>query len=174
MMHSKKQFLYAGRISKEKGIKELVDAFINAKTLNINLLLIGDGPELSYLKKLYKNENNIKFTGQLDNEKVKEIISKARAVVTATKLFEGQPTLLCEASSMKTPSIFPRFGGIHEFFPPETKLSFQQYDYQDLTKKIKLVDKSNFADEGIENEKFYLKHFDKNNFSKKMLEIFYD
>jgi len=166
--------VYAGRISKEKGIKELVDAFINAKTLNINLLLIGDGPELSYLKKLYKNENNIKFTGQLDNEKVKEIISKARAVVTATKLFEGQPTLLCEASSMKTPSIFPRFGGIHEFFPPETKLSFQQYDYQDLTKKIKLVDKSNFADEGIENEKFYLKHFDKNNFSKKMLEIFYD
>ena len=166
--------VYAGRISKEKGIKELVDAFINAKTLNINLLLIGDGPELSYLKKLYKNENNIKFTGQLDNEKVKEIISKARAVVTATKLFEGQPTLLCEASSMKTPSIFPRFGGIHEFFPPETKLSFQQYDYQDLTKKIKLVDKSNVADEGIENEKCDLKDFDKNNFSKKMLEIFDD
>jgi hypothetical protein len=75
---------------------------------------------------------------------------------------------------MKTPSIFPRFGGIHEFFPPESKLSFQQYDYQDLTQKIRLIDTSDFADEGIENEKYYLKHFDKNNFSKKILEIFYD
>ena len=166
--------VYAGRISKEKGVKELIDAFINAKTLNINLLIIGTGPELSYLKKLYKKENNIKFMGQLNNEKVKEIISSARAVVTATKLFEGQPTLLCEASSMKIPSIFPRFGGIHEFFPPENKLSFQQYDYQDLTQKIKLIDKSDFAEEGLENEKFYSKHFDKNNFSKKIMEIFYE
>ncbi|MDB3983809.1 glycosyltransferase family 4 protein [Acidimicrobiia bacterium] len=166
--------VYAGRISREKGIKELIDSFIKAKTQNINLLLIGSGPQLNYLKREYRDINNIKFLGQLDNEEVKNIISDARAVITATKLLEGQPTLLCEASSMRIPSIFPRFGGIHEFFPSDSKLSFKQYDYQDLVQKIKQIDMDDFIDEGIRNEKFYLKHFDEINFSKKMSEIFND
>ena len=32
-------------------------------------------------------------------------------------MFEGQPRILCEASSLKVPSIFPSFGGMDEFFP---------------------------------------------------------
>ena len=53
----------------------------------------------------------------MDNKKVLNEIKDAKAIVTATKLLEGQPTLLCEASSLGIPSIFPRTGGISEFFP---------------------------------------------------------
>ena len=166
--------VYAGRISKEKGVEELIESFIDAKTKNINLLIIGSGPELENLKRKYGDIDNIRLEGQLDNKEVKKIISEARAVVTATKLLEGQPTLLCEASSMGTPSIFPRFGGIHEFFPPDSELSFEQYNYEDLSQKIKLIDLNDFTHEGISNEKYYFKHFDKKNYSKKMFEIFND
>ena len=46
-----------------------------------------------------------------------KMINESKAVVTATKLYEGQPTLLCEASVSSVPSIFPDYGGISEFFP---------------------------------------------------------
>lgn len=166
--------VYAGRISKEKGVVELIESFLKADTQNINLILIGEGPLLNYLKKAYKEISSIKFLGKIEHAEVKKIILEARAVVTATKLFEGQPTLLCEASSMRVPSIFPRFGGIHEFFPHDAKLSFTQYDYEDLSQKIKLIDKDDFKDEGIKNQQFYFKNFDEKNFSDKVNKIFND
>jgi glycosyltransferase involved in cell wall biosynthesis len=166
--------VYAGRISKEKGVMELIESFLKADTQNINLILIGEGPLLNYLKKAYKEISSIKFLGKIEHAEVKKIILEARAVVTATKLFEGQPTLLCEASSMRVPSIFPRFGGIHEFFPHDAKLSFTQYDYEDLSQKIKLIDKDDFKDEGIKNQQFYFKNFDEKNFSDKVNKIFND
>ena len=36
--------VYAGRISKEKGVKELIDAFKKAKLENMHLKIIGNGP----------------------------------------------------------------------------------------------------------------------------------
>ena len=54
-------------------------------------------------------------------------------------MFEGQPRLLCEASSMGIPSIFPNFGGMSEFFPGDYQLMFEQYDYKDLTLKLNML-----------------------------------
>ena len=44
---------------------------------------------------------NISFLGALDNTKTKEYIKSARAVITATKMYEGQPRLLSEAASFE-------------------------------------------------------------------------
>ena len=54
-------------------------------------------------------------------------------------MYEGQPRLLCEASSLGIPSIFPNFGGMNEFFPPEYELSFEQYNHEDLNEKLLLL-----------------------------------
>ena len=67
----------------------------------------------------YQDEK-IEFLGEISNSQTLEIISNAKAVITATKLFEGQPTLLCEASSLGAVSIFPKTGGISEFFPKDS------------------------------------------------------
>ena len=90
--------VYAGRISKEKGVKELIDAFKKAKLENMHLKIIGNGPQLQNLVDLHKSDKNIIFYGSLSNQETMKIISKANCIVTATKLWEGQPTLLCEAS----------------------------------------------------------------------------
>ena len=34
------------------------------------------------------------------------------------------------------PSIFPEFGGISEYYPSNYPLSFEQYNYDDLKKKL--------------------------------------
>ena len=103
--------------------------------------------------------NNIHYLGELHNEKVLEIISNSSAVITATKLYEGQPTLLCEASMLGVPSIYPVSGGIHEFFPSDSKLSYQQSNLEDLTNKLDLIlDNELLEIEGVRNKEFISKY----------------
>ena len=130
--------VYAGRISHEKGIEELINSFLKSNLNNTNLKIIGEGPDLHYLANKYKSEK-VDFLGSVDNEEVWNEILNSRAVVTATKLFEGQPTLLCEASLLEVPAIFPSSGGISEFFPDNYPLSYEQFNYEDLIEKINQV-----------------------------------
>ena len=48
--------------------------------------------------------------------------------------------LLCEASSLGVPSVFPKNGGISEFFDSNYILSFDSRDQEGLISKLKLLD----------------------------------
>jgi len=138
--------VYAGRITESKGIEDLLltwQKFSNAHGLILKIVGEGD------LKETFKNsfnQDSIEFVGYLNNLEVKKLISKSRAVITATKMYEGQPRLLCEASSLGIPSIFPNFGGMDEFFPPKYELSFEQYNYEDLNEKLLLLEKKDLLE----------------------------
>ena len=136
-----KNIVYAGRLSKEKGLIELLEAWKDADIKDYNLLIIGDGELQKQLKHKY-SASNVKFLGFLPNKKVLEYISKSTAVVTATKLYEGHPRLLSEASALGALSIYPSFGGMDEFFPDNYEFAFEQFNYNDLKNKfILLTDK---------------------------------
>ena len=90
-----------------------------------------------------------------------DIIANAKGVVTATKLYEGQPTLLCEASFHEIPSVFPKSGGIEEFFPNEYPLSFNQYDYEELKRKLIYLNNLGDSNEiGKKNKEFIENYLD--------------
>jgi len=145
--------VYAGRISEEKGLKELISTFSKIDSKDVILKIIGNGPLLNQL--IEHNNSEIEFLGELPNKEVLKIIKNSKGVVTATKLLEGQPTLLCEASSMGIPSIFPRTGGLEEFFPNGYKYSYKQFDYKDLENKLSLlIDSIEIAPEGEQNRSF--------------------
>lgn len=127
--------IYGGRVSKEKGVEELVKTFLSCNFSDIHLKIVGSGPYFHKLKKRYICDS-IDFVDEVNNHRMLQYIANSKGVVTATKLFEGQPTLLCEASNMGIPSIFPKTGGIEEFFPENYSLSFKQYDYLDLKMKL--------------------------------------
>ncbi len=153
-------FIYAGRVSKEKGIEELIETFLSAGLEGFTLNIIGKGPDLEFYKEKYL-DSRVKFLGQIPNVDVLNIISNSYLVISTTKLYEGQPTLLCEASASGVPSIFPLTGGINEFFPEEYKFSFKQYDYEDLKLKILLsADKDLNMKIGKENKKYINQHLD--------------
>ncbi len=150
----KNYFVYSGRISEEKGVNELINAFLDSNIKDFGLKIVGDGPDLKKLKNKY-SKNNIEFLGLIPNKESLKIIENSIAVITATKLYEGQPMLLCEASSLGVPSIFPNFGGISEFFPENNQLAFEQFNYVDLLKKINMFCDFDFINKaGVENKNY--------------------
>jgi glycosyltransferase involved in cell wall biosynthesis len=106
------KFLYAGRISKEKNLENLLEAFrtLNGdRAFNAQLILAGDGPHLDELKKEYANEN-ILFTGRLDGEELAQAYAGADFFVfpSLTDTF-GNAVLEAHASGL--PAIVSDEGG---------------------------------------------------------------
>ena len=146
-------FVYAGRISKEKGVEDLITAFISSNIKDFSLKIVGDGPLLKFLREKYKLKN-VDFLGNIKNEEVLSLINRSKGVVTATKLLEGQPTLLCEASMLGVVSIYPKAGGISEFFPKNYQFCFNQFDNNDLGDKMKMIENENFINQGEINKEY--------------------
>ena len=156
--------VYSGRISYEKGIDKLLEAYTKNPKPKYKLKIVGNGPEYRPLKEKYES-NLIDFLGEVSNEESLEIIKKSRAVVTATNLYEGQPTLLCEASSLGVPSVFPKNGGISEFFDKDYILSFNSDDHEDFVEKLKLLDSEVVIKEAsVGNKKFLSRMLDESNY----------
>ena len=73
---------------------------------------------------------------------------------------------------MGIPSIYPKTGGISEFFPDNYKLSFKQYDYKDLENKILLLDKIDLLKVGQRNKVYIENYLDKEILNNKLDKIF--
>ena len=140
----------------------------------IALKIIGNGPSRSYLEEQYKSES-IQFVKEVSNAEMLDIISNSKGVVTATKLYEGQPTLLCEASLQGIPSVFPKSGGIEEFFPNEYPLSYNQYDYKELKNKLIYLNNLDDSNEiGEKNKEFIERYLDEKKLIKNLNEVIDD
>ena len=127
--------VYAGRLNQAKGVEELLQIWNKTSLYDLKLKVVGSGDLKNTLKRKY-NQQNIEFCGELDLEDTINEIQNARAVITATKMYEGQPRILTEASYQSVPSIFPAFGGMVEFFPDDYLLKFEQFNYQSLQSKL--------------------------------------
>lgn len=132
--------VFAGRITASKGVEELISAWNKTSFTNLELLIIGSGELLKKLKLKFKTNDNVKFLDELNNHETIKLISQSRAVISCTKMYEGQPRLLSEASSNSIPSIYPSFGGMDEFFPKDYNLKFKQFDYDSLINQLRKLD----------------------------------
>ena len=106
---------YAGRIIKEKGIIELLEAYQNivSKYKNTILVVAGDGPILEKLKQDYDNKN-IKFVDKLDYNSVMALYNDTDIFVYPSMYPEGLPTSILEAGIMKCAIIATDRGGTKE------------------------------------------------------------
>ena len=99
--------LLVSRISDtQKNIKFLLDTqkILNKKYKNIKLLVVGDGPDLEHFKKLYKDNENIIFTGMVPWNKVALYYQLGNVFVTASKT-ETQGLTVIEGMSASLPVV---------------------------------------------------------------------
>lgn len=133
--------LYLGRLSKEKGILNLVKAF---EQLEEGILYIaGEGPEKETIIKLIKEKNmqdRIKLLGFLSQEKVKEAISKSRFVVVPSIWYENCPYSVMETLAIGKAIVGARIGGIPELVKDnQTGLLYEFDKTEDLAKKMQVL-----------------------------------
>lgn len=91
----KYQFIYAGRMVKEKGVYELLDA-LTILGLARKAIFVGDGRELENLKQCYPE---VMFTGRVLPEKVFYYFSISKFFVS-NSIIEGLPYSLIEAMAI--------------------------------------------------------------------------
>ena len=120
---------------------------------------------------MYHNEK-IEFLGKVSNIKTVDIIKKSRAVVSATSLYEVQPTLLCEASFNSIPSIFPDNGGISEYFPSDYFLKYNLETDKELFKNYYTYKIKKFKKASKEAKKFITTIINEENYLNKLEAVF--
>ncbi len=132
-------FLYVGRLSKEKGIATLLEAF---KQLKFTLKIVGDG-NLKDLVRDYANRYpNIEYLGFQPKDKVISLMKRCRALVFPSECYEGFPMVLVEAFSTGTPVISSDIGSQAEIVKDQYNgVLFKAGDSRDLVSKVKLFAK---------------------------------
>ena len=85
-----KSLVYMGRVSYEKSIDQVIEAFklVVSKMPEVKLMIVGDGPERTYLEKLARElgvENKVFFTGFKHNNELVETLQANDIFLTASK-----------------------------------------------------------------------------------------
>lgn len=105
----KKHFLFVGRLSPEKGIKVLLDAFCQS---NFELYIAGDGPLKQDVLDATRSNKKIRLLGNLDKENVELAMKECTALVFPSVWYEGMPMTIIEAFSAGTPVIAGNLGAM--------------------------------------------------------------
>lgn len=138
-------FLYFGRLSAEKGIRTLIEAFSKAQ-VEQKLYIAGSGPEEEYLRNMVKSlemENRILFLGFKTGAELKEIVAKALCVCLPSEWYENGPYSILEAQALGRPVIVSDYGGLPELVEDgRTGYILKAGNVIDLTEKIRKMSNS--------------------------------
>lgn len=107
-----KQVIFAGRLSKEKGILDVLE-MSSKLPQDIHLLILGSGPEEDKMHKATKSRSNIHFLGHTPRERTISLIRGSDMLIQPS-LAEAISSTLLEAMSCKTPIIATNVGGNKE------------------------------------------------------------
>lgn len=122
-------YLYAGRLSPEKGVTTLLEAAIRA---DVPVVVAGAGPEEDELRGHFGRDPRVRFTGHVDAPQLVHLLRGARAAVLPSEGGENYPLAAIEALCAGTPVIGSRIGGIPEIVAPGCGELFAPGDADEL------------------------------------------
>ncbi|OBA08131.1 glycosyl transferase [Paenibacillus polymyxa] len=130
--------LFVGRISVEKGVRKLLQAWSQLENQDgLRLVIIGDGPEKAELAAAYPQED-IRFLGQQDGDTVLNFMSRAMYVMVPSIWYEGFPMTIVESYSVGTPVLCSRIGALEEVVKDGvTGFHFQHDDLENIKTVIR-------------------------------------
>lgn len=134
--------LFVGRLSAEKGINILIEAFklVNNNHHKVSLIIVGDGALRDQLELKVKKEmlKQIEFLGKKSRSDVLNLIQRAKFVVFPSICYEMFPLVVIEAFACGKPVIASSIGAMAELVEDgKTGLLFESGNANDLAEKIK-------------------------------------
>lgn len=123
--------LYFGRIISEKGVDKIVEA---AKSTDVLIKIVGDGPDLEALKNLCASENisNIEFLGAKWGDELKSVLLNAKFVIIPSLWHENFPYVIFQSFASGKPVIGSDRGGIPELIGNDKGIIFDPDNVPEL------------------------------------------
>lgn len=130
--------LFAGRLSAEKGVGTLLDAWDRLKS-SVPLMILGDGPDREQFEARVTPRCSaaVSFMGHLRREETLAMMKKARVVIVPSECYENFPLIIAEAFACGTPVICSRLGAMQEAVEDgRTGIHFTASNADDLANKV--------------------------------------
>ena len=165
---------YFGRLAKEKGIFDLLDAIKNLK--GRKLLIAGDGPDKEKINEYIKTNNlksTVKLLGFLKQDEIKNYVRKARVVIVPSLGSENCPYSILETLAIGRPIIGSNLGGIPELVV-NNECGYIYDNKKMLIEKLeKLLNDESLAKKMGENaKKMAVKRFSKDIYYDKIMALY--
>lgn len=101
--------VFAGRLSREKGVEALVRAWNSWGAFAPQLVVVGDGPMRQDLIRLARHAN-VEFVGKVSSSETHQFIANAQLLVVPSEWFECFPMTIREAFAFGTPVLVSSVG----------------------------------------------------------------
>jgi len=162
---------YYGRLSEEKGIKTLLDAFSGT---NYKLKIAGSGPLRNHVEASVNS--NVEFVGWQSGDSLNSLIKHASFIIVPSEWYENNPMTVVESFSMGKPVIGSNIGGIPELVIENTTgFLFEKGDKESLLNalnkahKVSNMDYTKLSENALD---FANENFGKDNHYKNIIEIY--
>jgi len=132
--------LYMGRLSEEKGVRTLLEAFHQAS--RIPLVIAGSGPLEADLRRYVSERGmkNVRFAGFCSGREKTDLLQRASFVVVPSEVWETFGIVILEAYAMGKPVIGGDVGAIPNLVKDgQTGLLFRSGSAADLARKAELL-----------------------------------
>lgn len=166
----KKQFIYAGRLEKIKGMEILLQAWMKLGTDAPKLVICGSGECEAWCREYIENNelSSVEMTGQISNSEVKKLVGESLAMIYPTQWYEGFPMAVAEAYTMGTPIIASDIGNVGNLvIDGVTGLKFKSNSVVALAKAVQ-----RFMEEPIKIPEEYLTKYTAEENYKQLKEIY--
>jgi glycosyltransferase involved in cell wall biosynthesis len=127
-------FLYIGRLTEEKGVRLMMEAFIKT---GFELKMAGDGPLKEEVIALAAQHPNITYLDSLKKDAVFKWLSSGTALVFPSVWYEGMPLTIIEAYACGTPVIASKIGAMETMITDHYNgLHFEPGNVSDFVAKL--------------------------------------
>ena len=128
--------VYVGRLSEEKGVRVLLDAWRTVDA-RLPLKILGAGPLEPLVSERARSTSSIDYVGYRCTADVTEIIKRATALVLPSVCYEGLPRVIPEAFAAGTPVIASGRGAMESLVVHQKNgLKFAPGDATDLAVQV--------------------------------------
>ena len=129
--------LFVGRLSTEKGIDTLVEAWRLLEG-EVPLQIVGDGPELPLVQRAAAALPAVQWLGSRASDEVYSLMGEARFLVVPSRCYETFGRVIIEAFAKGTPVICSNIGAMAELVEDGTTgLHFNNGDAADLAASVR-------------------------------------
>jgi glycosyltransferase involved in cell wall biosynthesis len=128
--------LFVGRLSAEKGVELLLDAWRQLEG-KVPLKLVGDGPLAAEVKAASQSIPGVEWLGRQPSERVYALMKDAMMLMFPSEWYEGLPRTVIESFAVGTPVLAANLGSMQQLVHPQVNgLQFRPSDVGDLIHQL--------------------------------------